>query len=90
VIGRAAAVADIYGRHISGFSAWLIWLFIHLMYLVLFQNRLLVFVKWAIQGLTFNRGSRLITGVAPTDFDFTQLVSKLHSTAAPESQRVSS
>ena len=90
VIGRAAAVANIFGRHISGFLAWLIWLFIHLMYLVLFQNRLVVFVKWAIQGLTFNRGSRLITGVAPTDFDFSREVSDLHSAAEVKPQRVNS
>ena len=46
------------------------------------------FVKWAIQGLTFNRGSRLITGVAPTDFDFSREVSDLHSAAdaKPESR----
>jgi NADH dehydrogenase len=76
VIGRAAAVANIFGRRISGFLAWLIWVFIHLMYLVMFQNRVVVFVKWAIQDLTFNRGSRLITGVAPTDFDFSREVAE--------------
>jgi NADH:ubiquinone reductase (H+-translocating) len=90
VIGRSAAVANVFGRHISGFVAWLIWLFIHLMYLVLFQNRLVVFVKWAIQGLTFNRGSRLITGVAPTDFDFSREISDLHSAAEPKPEKVRS
>jgi len=68
----------------------LIWLFIHLMYLVLFQNRLVVFVKWAIQALTFNRGSRLITGVAPTDFNFSQEISHLHSAAEPKPEQVRS
>jgi NADH dehydrogenase len=70
VIGRAAAVANIFGRHISGLPAWLIWALIHLMYIVQFQSRILVFIQWAIQDLTFNRGARLITGTAPTDFSF--------------------
>ncbi|MGA2184640.1 MAG: NAD(P)/FAD-dependent oxidoreductase [Bryobacteraceae bacterium] len=62
VIGRAAAVARIGGLHLSGFPAWLIWLFVHLMYLVEFSNRLLVFIHWGFLYLTFNRGARLITG----------------------------
>ena len=62
VIGRAAAVAEIRKLHLSGFVAWLIWLFVHLMYLVEFSNRLLVFVQWGFLYLTFNRGARLITG----------------------------
>jgi NADH dehydrogenase len=62
VIGRAAAVADIFGLHLSGFPAWLVWLFIHLMYIVEFQSRVLVFVQWGFLYLTFNRGARLITG----------------------------
>jgi len=70
VIGRAAAVANIFGRHISGLLAWLIWAFIHLMYIVQFRSRLTVFIEWAIEDLTFNRGARLITGSAATDFDF--------------------
>jgi len=69
VIGRAAAVADVFGLQISGLPAWLVWAFIHLTYLVTFQSRILVFIQWAIQDLTFNRGSRLITGIAPTDFN---------------------
>jgi NADH dehydrogenase len=67
VIGRAAAVADLYGLHVSGFLAWLLWLFVHLMYLVQFQSRVLVFIQWAFQYLTFNRGARLITGSTPSD-----------------------
>jgi NADH:ubiquinone reductase (H+-translocating) len=76
VIGRAAAVADVFGVHISGFLAWLVWAFIHITYLVSFQSRILVFVQWAIQDLTFNRGARLITGRAPTDFNFNSEVSQ--------------
>jgi len=62
VIGRAAAVAQIGPIHISGLIAWLAWLFIHLMYLVEFSNRVLVFIQWGFLYLTYNRGARLITG----------------------------
>ena len=62
VIGRAAAVADIFGLHISGLLAWLTWLFVHLMYLVEFSNRVMVFIHWGFLYLTYNRGARLITG----------------------------
>ena len=64
VIGRGAAVANIFGFHLSGFPAWLVWLFIHLMYIVEFQSRLLVFVEWGFLYLTSNRGAMLITGKA--------------------------
>jgi NADH dehydrogenase len=67
VIGRAAAVANIFGLHVSGLPAWLIWLFIHLMYIVQFQNRVIVFVQWGFQYLTFSRGARLITGTGDAD-----------------------
>ena len=46
------------------------WAFIHVVYLVEFQSRIVVFIKWGIQDLTFARGSRLITETAPTDFRF--------------------
>ncbi len=62
VIGRAAAVADLRGLHISGLVAWFTWLFVHLMNLVEFSNRVLVFVHWGFLYLTYNRGARLITG----------------------------
>ena len=67
VIGRAAAVANIFGLHISGWPAWLIWLFIHLMYIVEFQSRVLVFIQWGFQYWTFSRGARLITDSAALD-----------------------
>jgi NADH dehydrogenase len=67
VIGRAAAVANIFGIHVSGLPAWLMWLFIHLIYIVEFQSRILVFVQWGFEYLTFSRGARLITGEAATD-----------------------
>jgi len=72
VIGRAAAVANIFGLHVSGLPAWLIWLFIHLMYIVEFQSRILVFVQWGFEYLTFSRGARLITGTTETDVDRTK------------------
>jgi len=82
VIGRAAAVADPFGVHLWGLPAWIVWAFIHLAYIVEFQSRILVFVQWAIQDVTFARGSRLITGVAPTDFNFNHAVAA-RSTVAP-------
>ena len=88
VIGRAAAVANAFGMHLSGLPAWLVWALIHIMYLVNFQSRLLVFVQWAIQDFTFSRGDRLITGLATTDFDFDQEVADLHVKAGlkPEAE----
>lgn len=70
VIGRAAAVANTFGVHLSGLPAWIVWAFIHLMYIIGFQSRIVVFIQWAIQDVTFNRGARLITGAASTDFNF--------------------
>jgi NADH dehydrogenase len=63
-IGRAKAVADIKGLHLSGFLAWLTWLFVHLFYLIGFQNRLIVFIRWTISFVTRGRGERLITAPA--------------------------
>jgi len=61
-IGRAAAVAEFGKIHISGFVAWLSWLFVHILFLIGFQNRLLVFIQWAWSYVTYERGARLITG----------------------------
>ena len=61
-IGRAAAVAEFGRIHISGFVAWLSWLFIHILFLIGFRNRLLVFIQWAWSYVTYERGARLITG----------------------------
>jgi NADH dehydrogenase len=69
VIGRGAAVADLNWLRLSGFSAWLIWIFIHLLYIVEFQNRLLIFLQWAWFYLTFDRSARLITGKNPLPLD---------------------
>jgi len=61
-IGRNKAVADFGKVRFSGFPAWFLWVFVHLMYLVEFENRLLVFVEWVYNYFTRNRGARLITG----------------------------
>lgn len=62
VIGRNKAVAAIGRFRFSGSFAWSLWLFVHLMYLVEFSNRLLVFIQWGMNYITRNRGARLITG----------------------------
>jgi NADH dehydrogenase len=67
VIGRGVAVANIFGMHLSGLIAWLVWLFIHLMYIVRFQSRIVVFIQWGFEYLTFSRGARLITGITASD-----------------------
>ncbi len=59
-IGRAAAVADIKGVRLSGFPAWATWLVVHLWYLIGFQNRLLVLIRWSFSFATHGRGTRLI------------------------------
>lgn len=67
VIGRAAAVANIFGFHVSGFPAWFVWVFIHLLYIVEFQSRVMVFIQWGFLYLTFSRSARLITGESSPD-----------------------
>ena len=63
-IGRASAVAEIKFLRLSGFVAWLTWLTVHLWYLIGFENRLLVLIRWAFSFLTHGRGARLITDAA--------------------------
>ncbi len=64
-IGRAAAVADLGWVRLSGFAAWLVWLFIHILFLIEFENRILVLFQWAWNYFTRNRSARLITGPVP-------------------------
>jgi NADH:ubiquinone reductase (H+-translocating) len=66
-IGRAAAVADLGWIKLSGLIAWLAWLFIHILLLIEFQNRVLVLFQWAWNYLTRNRAARLITGTQPCE-----------------------
>ncbi|MBA3346172.1 MAG: NAD(P)/FAD-dependent oxidoreductase [Gemmatimonadales bacterium] len=61
VVGRGQAVADIWKLHFSGLLAWLIWIFVHIFFLIGFRNRLLVMIQWAWSYLTYGRGARLIT-----------------------------
>jgi NADH dehydrogenase len=65
-IGRARAVAEIKGLHFGGPLAWLLWLGIHIFYLIGFQNRILVLTRWSFSFLTRGRGARLITGEPPS------------------------
>ena len=62
VIGRHSAVADIGSVKLSGFLAWLIWVFVHIYYLIEFDNKLVVFIQWTWSYFTRKRGARLITG----------------------------
>jgi NADH dehydrogenase len=59
-IGRARAVADLHAIQLSGFLAWVAWLTVHLWYLIGFQNRLLVMIRWSFSFFTHGRGGRLI------------------------------
>ena len=61
-IGRSKAVADIFGIRFAGMFAWFIWLFVHLMSIVGFRNRLVVLIQWFWSYLSFQRGARLIHG----------------------------
>jgi NADH dehydrogenase len=61
-IGRAAGVAQFPGFSLSGYFAWLAWLFVHIFFLIGFRNRLIVMIQWAWSYLTYERGARLITG----------------------------
>jgi NADH:quinone reductase (non-electrogenic) len=68
-IGRARAVADLHAIRLSGFPAWAAWLVVHLFYLVGFQNRLIVVIRWFISFATRGRGARLITDTPATEDD---------------------
>jgi NADH dehydrogenase len=63
-IGRDRGVADIRGLHFSGFLAWALWLTVHIFYLIGFENRVVVLLRWAYSYLTRGRGNRLITEAA--------------------------
>lgn len=67
VIGRNAAVADFGFARLAGWPAWLVWIFVHIAYLIEYENRLLVLIQWASNYLTRKKGARLITGVLKVD-----------------------
>jgi NADH:ubiquinone reductase (H+-translocating) len=62
VIGRGQAVADIWKLRFGGFLAWMVWIFVHVFFLIGFRNRVLVLLQWAWSYVTYSRGARLITG----------------------------
>jgi NADH:ubiquinone reductase (H+-translocating) len=66
-IGRAHAIADFGWARVSGFAGWLLWLFVHIMFLVGFRNRLSVLLQWGASYLTYQRSVRLITSAGRTD-----------------------
>jgi NADH dehydrogenase len=66
-IGRAAAVAEVFGRRFSGVVAWLLWLAIHLMFLIGFRNKLVVLIQWAWAYVFYKRAAALITGEREPD-----------------------
>jgi NADH dehydrogenase len=72
-IGKSSAVADLGRLHFSGFIAWWLWLFVHLMHIVNFRNRVLVLFQWSWNYFTYDRSARLITGDAPSDDDLAAL-----------------
>jgi NADH:ubiquinone reductase (H+-translocating) len=83
-IGRAAAVAQFGGFELSGYFAWLAWLFVHILFLIGFRNRLLVMIQWAWSYLTYERGARLITGSDELPgWIQSQPISKQNDTSAP-------
>ena len=68
-IGRSRAVAQLGGLHISGFLAWVLWSVAHVYFLIGFRNRFVVALNWAWSYITFQRGSRLITGLYARQLD---------------------
>src|SRR5579871_283697 len=66
-IGRSFAILDIHGFKLSGFLAWVLWLTIHIFYLIGFRNRILVLIQWAWAYLTYQRGTRLIVRADPAE-----------------------
>jgi NADH:quinone reductase (non-electrogenic) len=65
VIGRGRGVADLWRFHFGGLIAWLLWIFVHIFFLIGFRNRIIVMFEWAWSYFTYERGARLITHVSP-------------------------
>jgi NADH dehydrogenase len=81
IVGRASAVADLGRLRFAGFFAWLTWLFVHLMHLVEFENRVLVFIQWSWYYFSRNRAARLITSPKCLDAE------KIEAQATPRQKR---
>lgn len=77
-IGRSKAVADLGKLHFSGLLAWLTWLFVHLLFLIGFRNRLMVMAEWAWDYITYNHSARLITDTSEGEEDKAQLTADQH------------
>ena len=86
VIGRNAAVGELGRLQLSGFAAWLIWLFVHISYLIEFDNKVLVLVQWAWNYVTRKRGARLITGADPFPLVAPRDEESADGAALPETQ----
>lgn len=78
VIGRNAAVADFGFARLAGWPAWLVWIFVHIAYLIEYENRLLVLIQWASNYLTRKKGARLITGDLPVSTAKEKRVSSIY------------
>src|SRR5216117_696009 len=63
-IGRSAAVAKIGSLEFNGFPAWMAWLFVHLVFLIGFRNKLAVLLQWAYSYVAYKRGARIVTGLS--------------------------
>lgn len=66
VVGRGKAVGEVRGKMLEGMPAWLAWVFVHLAYMIGFENRLLILIQWAFSYVTFSRRARIITGAGET------------------------
>jgi NADH:ubiquinone reductase (H+-translocating) len=80
-IGRKRAVAQFGRLRLSGLVAWLLWSFAHIYFLIGFRNRFIVALSWAWSYVTFERGSRLITGISPTDVQRTRKLGRVEPRA---------
>jgi NADH dehydrogenase len=91
-IGRAAAIAQFGKVHISGFLAWLTWLFVHIMFLIGFRNRIVVMLQWAWSYLTYERAAWLITGatrvIAVPSMEYAERARTLHDAPAEDADVV--
>ncbi len=93
-IGRAAAIAQFGKVHISGFFAWLTWLFVHIMFLIGFRNRIVVMLQWAWSYFTYERAAWLITGatrvISVPSMEYAERARMPHGLAAEQEQEAES
>jgi NADH dehydrogenase len=87
-IGRSAAVAKIGPLELTGFTAWLAWLFVHLLFLIGFDNKLTVLIQWAYSYFTYKRGARIIIGDAAGRSPDGAWVIPIHHSGAPRKRQI--